>query len=77
MKKKIALSLSFNLLLFTFVYSQPDRWQQRVKYTINADVDVNTNLINGAENLEYANNSPDKLDQCFFSFVLECVSARK
>ncbi|HEY9341236.1 MAG TPA: M1 family metallopeptidase [Hanamia sp.] len=33
---------------------------------MNVDVDVNTNLIKGIQQLEYTNNSPDKLDKVFF-----------
>ena len=54
------------LYFSTFVSAQPDRWQQRVKYKMNVDVDVNTNVITGIEKLEYTNNSPDKLDRVFF-----------
>ena len=49
-----------------FLSAQPDRWQQRVNYKMNVSVDVNANLINGTENLEYSNNSPDKLNRVFF-----------
>ena len=63
--KKISLFIIFNLSFSIFLFAQPDRWQQRVKYKINADVDVNTNLMNGIENLEYSNNSPDKLNRVF------------
>ncbi|HEV2832647.1 MAG TPA: M1 family metallopeptidase [Hanamia sp.] len=33
---------------------------------MNVDVDAKTNLINGIQQLEYTNNSPDKLDRVFF-----------
>ena len=49
-----------------FLSAQPDRWQQRINYKMNVSVDVNANLINGTENLEYSNNSPDKLNRVFF-----------
>ena len=39
---------------------------RHVKYNMNVDVDVNTNLINGIQKLEYTNNSPDKLNKVFF-----------
>ena len=65
MRKKFVLLLAFSLFLL-FAFAQPDRWQQRVNYNINADVDVNTNLIKGVQKLEYTNNSPDKLDKVFF-----------
>ena len=66
MKKKLVLLFTFYFLLFTFAYSQPDRWQQRVKYNMDIDVDVNTNRFTGIQKLEYTNNSPDKLDRVFF-----------
>ena len=66
MKKKFALFLVFTFSFLLFLSAQPERWQQRVKYIINADVDVNTNLINGNEKLEYSNNSPEKLTRVFF-----------
>ena len=50
----------------TFLSAQPDRWQQRVSYKMNVDVDVNTNRFIGTQKLEYTNNSPDKLDRVFF-----------
>jgi hypothetical protein len=46
--------------------AQPDRWQQRVKYAMNIDVDVNTNRFTGSQKLEYTNNSPDKLTKVFY-----------
>jgi Peptidase family M1 domain len=46
--------------------AQPDRWQQRVDYKMNVDLNVGTNTINGVERLEYFNNSPDKLPRVFF-----------
>jgi len=48
------------------VLAQPDRWQQRIKYNINVDVDVNTNRFKGTEKLEYTNNSPDTLNKVYF-----------
>ncbi|MEO8414453.1 MAG: M1 family metallopeptidase [Ginsengibacter sp.] len=64
--KKISYFIIVLLSFSTFLSAQPDRWQQRVTYKMNVNVDVNTNLINGAETLEYYNNSPDKLDRVFF-----------
>ncbi len=63
--KKIYLLIIFNFLFFTFLSAQPDRWQQRVKYNMNVDVDVKTNRFTGVQKLEYTNNSPDKLDRVF------------
>jgi hypothetical protein len=47
-------------------FAQPDRWQQRIKYVINVNMDVQTNRFSGTEKLEYTNNSPDTLKRVFF-----------
>ncbi|WP_231106572.1 hypothetical protein, partial [Streptobacillus moniliformis] len=47
-------------------YAQTERWQQRVKYTMDIDVDVNTNRFTGRQKLEYTNNSPDTLKKVFY-----------
>ena len=75
--KKVSLFVILILSFSTFLFAQPDRWQQRVKYNMNVEVDVNTNRFIGIQKLEYTNNSPDKLDRVFFSFILECISAGK
>lgn len=65
MKQRIVFSV-----LSVFVYSislgQTDRWQQRVKYTMDINVDVNTNRFTGKQKLEYTNNSPDTLKRVFY-----------
>ncbi|MFT3701428.1 MAG: M1 family metallopeptidase [Agriterribacter sp.] len=58
------------LILFTgsvlTAFSQPDRWQQRVKYNMDINLDVQTNRFTGKQKLEYTNNSPDTLDKVFY-----------
>jgi hypothetical protein len=66
MKKKLSLFVFFNLAFLIFVAAQPGRWQQSVKYNMNVDVNVQTNIINGIQKLEYTNNSPDKLSKVYF-----------
>ncbi len=64
--KKISL---FSIIIFTLssvIYAQPDRWQQRVKYTMNVDMNVLTNQFTGKQKLEYTNNSPDTLTKVFY-----------
>ena len=60
----------FSLLLLTSFFlhltSIAQYWQQQVKYTMNIDVDVNTNRFTGVQKLEYTNNSPDKLNKIFY-----------
>jgi len=48
------------------IFSQPDRWQQRVKYTMAVDMNVKTNQFTGKQKLEYWNNSPDTLTKVFY-----------
>ncbi|MFZ1784584.1 MAG: M1 family metallopeptidase [Ferruginibacter sp.] len=65
MKKSVILFFavfSFQLIC----YGQPDRWQQAVKYTMNINMDVNTNRFTGKQKLEYTNNSPNRLDKVFY-----------
>lgn len=62
---KLSLT-SFCLLLAMSLMAQPDRWQQRVKYTMNIDMNVETNQYTGKAKLEYTNNSPDTLDRVFY-----------
>lgn len=50
----------------SIAYSQADRWQQRVKYSMDINVDVNTNRFKGKQKLEYTNNSPDTLKKVFY-----------
>ena len=66
MNKKLSLFLAVSFAFLAFANAQPSRWQQRVKYTMNVDLNVNTNLVNGTEKLVYTNNSPDKLDKVYF-----------
>ena len=60
----------FSILLFAFLpvlaFAQPDRWQQRVKYKMDVDMDVSTNRFTGKQQLEYWNNSPDTLYKLFY-----------
>jgi len=64
MKKTLILSFSLSFLLVAG--AQPDRWQQRVKYTMNIDMNVQTNRFTGKQKLEYWNNSPDTLTRVFY-----------
>jgi Peptidase family M1 domain len=53
-------------LIPALAFSQPDRWQQRVKYNMAIDMDVNSNQFKGKQKLEYTNNSPDVLNKLFY-----------
>jgi Peptidase family M1 domain len=65
MQKKMFL-IGFVLFLTLSVSAQPDRWQQRVKYTMNIDMNVQANQFKGKQKLEYTNNSPDTLTKVFY-----------
>jgi hypothetical protein len=55
------------LLIFSFsLLAQPDRWQQRIKYNMNIDMNVQTNQYKGTQTITYWNNSPDTLARVFF-----------
>jgi Peptidase family M1 domain len=41
-------------------------WQQRVKYDMTIDMNVETNRFTGKQKLEYWNNSPDTLTRVFY-----------
>lgn len=64
MKEFLFVSL-FTLLSLSLL-AQPDRWQQRVKYVMNIDMNVHTNQYAGKQKLEYTNNSPDTLHRVFY-----------
>ena len=69
MKKKLIL-VSCTLCLVFLAFAQPDRWQQRVKYSMNIDMNVQTNRFPGKQKLEYWNNSPDTLSRVFYHLYL-------
>ncbi len=46
-------------------FAQPERWQQRIKYAMDVNLDVKTNKITGKQTINYTNNSPDTLDKIF------------
>jgi hypothetical protein len=64
MKKFLLLLVIVSLSMIAF--AQPDRWQQRVKYTMNIDMNVQTNRFTGKQKLEYWNNSPDTLTKVYY-----------
>lgn len=63
--KYLSVLLS-TIFLFTICNAQTYRWQQKVKYTMDINMDVNTNKFTGKQKLEYWNNSPDTLKKVFY-----------
>ena len=54
------------ILAISFCFAQPNRWQQKVKYVMDIDMNVETNQFAGKQKLEYWNNSPDTLKKVFY-----------
>ncbi|HEY8388073.1 MAG TPA: M1 family metallopeptidase [Parasegetibacter sp.] len=48
------------------LHAQANRWQQKVKYDMDIQMDVTTNKFTGKQRLEYWNNSPDTLRKVFY-----------
>lgn len=64
------LLLFISLTISLFSYSQLNRWQQKVNYVMNIDMDVNTNKFTGKQLINYTNNSPDNLNKVYFNLYL-------
>ena len=61
------------LFVFLFVlgitgngYSQTGHWQQRVKYVMDVNLDVQSNIVKGKQSVDYFNNSPDTLKVIYY-----------
>jgi hypothetical protein len=65
MKKNCLFSIFLTLISISGI-AQQDRWQQRVKYVMNIDMNVQANHFTGKQKLEYTNNSPDTLTRVFY-----------
>lgn len=63
MKFSLCLAIVFGAVTS---FAQPNRWQQKIKYVMNIDMDVATNRYKGKQQLEYTNNSPDTLKKVYF-----------
>jgi hypothetical protein len=64
----INLLLFFTFLIFisSITVAQPGYWQQKVSYSMDVHLDVQTNILSGKQTISYTNNSPDTLRQLFF-----------
>ncbi|HET6994818.1 MAG TPA: M1 family peptidase, partial [Chitinophagaceae bacterium] len=67
--KNLIIALVVTAPLFTRAQSSqsfgPGYWQQRIKYAMDVNLDVNTNKITGKQTINYTNNSPDTLGKIF------------
>lgn len=64
MRKILILSVLLSVVVSGL--AQTDRWQQKVKYTMHIDMNVQNNRFTGKQKLEYWNNSPDTLTKVFY-----------
>ncbi len=64
--RSLFCTLLICMLPSVICFSQADRWQQRVKYSMNINMDVQSNRFTGNQILEYFNNSPDTLYKLFY-----------
>ena len=62
---KLRLAFLF-LLASTSLFAQPERWQQRVTYIMQIDMNVKSNRYLGTQQVVYWNNSPDTLHHVFW-----------
>lgn len=61
-----SLTLLLIVALFQITNAQDYRWQQRVEYAIEAELDVTTHKVTGTEKLVYFNNSKDTLTKVYY-----------
>jgi len=54
------------LLIFHFSFGQDFRWQQRVEYTMDVNLNTQTHKIEGTQKLVYYNNSLDTLNKVYY-----------
>lgn len=66
MKIKNWLTLSLIVPLLTMAQKPEDRWQQKVNYSMEIDMDVENNQFTGKQKLVYYNNSPETLNRVFY-----------
>lgn len=59
-------ALFLTLIIMVASAQENCRWQQKVDYQMNIDVDENLFQYEGNMKLKYENNSPDKLDKIYF-----------
>jgi len=62
------LNLTIFSLVSLSIYAQNNTnyWQQKVDYTMEIDMDVDTHQYTGKQKLVYTNNSPDTLNKVFY-----------
>ena len=63
---KRLLFISYLAIMQLDLHAQADRWQQKVNYQMDIQVDASANKFTGKQKLDYWNNSPDTLKVLYF-----------
>lgn len=67
MKNTFIILLFYLLYINTFAQAHYESyWQQETKYTIEASIDTETDILSGHQHLIYYNNSPHELQKLYF-----------
>jgi hypothetical protein len=66
MLKKFSFLALLTMFISVQLFAQPERWQQRIDYKIDAALDVQKNTVKGTEEILYTNNSTDTLRKVYF-----------
>lgn len=69
MRKYSLLTILLSTFSF-FAIAQSTYWQQRAEYTMEVDMNVDTDQYTGNQTLVYYNNSPDTLTEVFYHLYL-------
>ena len=57
--------LLISIFLYSNLLAQTKRWQQKVNYKMEVEVDAEKNILNGKQKIDYFNQSPDRLKKMF------------
>ncbi len=66
MLKKFSFLALLTMFISVQLFAQPERWQQKINYKIDASLDVQKNTVKGTEEILYTNNSTDTLRKVYF-----------
>ncbi len=64
--KRLQLLLLALICSFSVFAQRHSYWQQKAEYTMDVNMDVNTNKFDGKQKLVYYNNSPDTLKKVYY-----------
>src|SRR5687768_17552268 len=71
MIRSVLLAVMF--LITTSVSAQPERWQQKVKYVMDINMDVSATRVTGKQKLEDTDSSPDTLQKVFYHLYFSAL----